>query len=132
GGVNDASGGASARANAISARRSAAGTSRLSASRAAIWTEGRRSSASSLRMVTTEQPTRRASASWVRSSVRRRQCSQRPNEISGSIGLSPFLQLERADVEHTGSLLLYTLTRGKHNSAPVLRAPGGRGQAMRG
>ncbi len=70
----------SMRATLRKVARSAPGIWRVSASSSATWREGRRSSASILRMAEIEQPTRSASWSCVRSNARRRWRIQLPNE----------------------------------------------------
>src|SRR6185503_9324526 len=73
------------------------GISSCSASSSVIWREGRRSSDSILKIRETEQPTRRASSCWVRSSVLRRCRTQVPNELSISAncnGRYPILKLK--------------------------------------
>src|SRR5437868_12628340 len=65
----------------IKAECSSAGTSRHSASRSATCLDGRRSPASILTIVSSEQPTRRARSPCVRSSARRRCFSHIPNEL---------------------------------------------------
>ena len=60
--------------------RSAPGICSVSASSSATWREGRRSSASILRMAEIEQPTRSANSSCVRSNARRRWRIQLPKE----------------------------------------------------
>jgi hypothetical protein len=55
---------------------------RVSASKTAIWRDGRRSSLSIFRMAEIEQPTRSASASWVKSRALRRWRNHLPKEIS--------------------------------------------------
>jgi len=64
------------------------GICRQSAKSSAICREGRRSSLSILRRPDTEQPTRRASCSRVRSRALRCRITQAPNEISESMPTS--------------------------------------------
>ena len=83
-GATRRSGLSSARAAWANARRRSLGSSRHCISRSARWGDGRRSSASILRIVTVEQPARRASSAWLSSSTIRRSFSHFPNEAISS------------------------------------------------
>jgi hypothetical protein len=76
----------SPRATCTKVARSSAARSRYSAMRRAIWSDGRSTSDSILRIVIAAQPTCCARSAWVMSRALRRCLSQDPNERSLGIG----------------------------------------------